>query len=205
MKSIKDILTLVSRLADELRKTSPVDIALVGGYAVIAHGVGRTTTDVDFLIYSEQVLENLTTFVESLKKAAPGNFEVQLVEGSRIVDDPFPYDIIFFRDKSGSYPRFDFIIPKYKWELEGIKKAEPLEDIPFPVLPKPYLIAMKLKAGGQKDNHDVVELYGFLTDEEKQKTNELATLIRRNRNLNRLLTPPELKMDEDEDKDLLLS
>lgn len=45
----------------------------------------------------------------------------------------------------------DFIIARYKWELKGIKEARPLEDIPFPVIPKPYLIAMKLKAGGLKD------------------------------------------------------
>ena len=100
-----------------------------------------------------------------------------------MLDDPFKDDIIFIHDKSGEYPKIDLIIARYKWELEGIESAALLEDIPFPVLPKPYLIAMKLKAGSLKDDYDIVELYKLLTEEEKTKTHELANRIHRDKKL----------------------
>jgi hypothetical protein len=187
MKSIEDILKIVVEIAEKFRKTSDIDIVLIGGYAVIAHGVARTTSDVDFFIYSGQIQEGTNEFLKIFKQALPGHFEIEFVEGSNMVDDPFPYDIIFLKDKSGEYPRIDFIIPRYKWELEGIKMSKPLEDIPFPVLPKPYLIAMKLKAGGPKDNLDIIELQPLLNLEEKKKTEQLAILIKRDKNLASLL------------------
>ncbi|MDQ1354807.1 MAG: hypothetical protein QG657_5116 [Acidobacteriota bacterium] len=187
MKSIEVTLKIVDDIADKIRKTSDISIVLIGGYAVIAHGVARTTSDVDFFLYSGQIQENAKEFLKIFKQAVPGNFEIEWVEGSKMIDDPFPYDIIFLKDKSGEYPRIDFIIPRYKWEVEGIKMSEPLEDIPFPVLPKPYLIAMKLKAGGPKDNLDIIELQPLLSQEEKKKTEHLAVLIKRDKNLANLL------------------
>jgi len=204
MKSIEAILNFVSSLAAEVRKICDIDIALIGGYAVIAHGVARTTTDVDFYLYSERIKENSREFIELFKHAVPGQFKIELVEGSKMIDDPFPYDILFLKDKSGEYPRIDFIIPRYKWELQGIKISKPLEDIPFPVLPKPYLIAMKLKSGGAKDNLDIIELYSTLSQEEKKKTVELAALIRRDKNLATLIKTEKNKPETDEDKNLLL-
>lgn len=65
--------------------------------------------------------------------------------------------------------------------------SKPCEDIPFLVLPKPYLIAMKLKAGGPKDNVDIIELLPLLSQEEKKKTEQLAVLIKRDKNLAALL------------------
>ncbi len=52
MKSIEDTLKLINKIAKSLSKKDEVNIAIVGGYAAIAHGVERTTTDVDFCIYS---------------------------------------------------------------------------------------------------------------------------------------------------------
>jgi hypothetical protein len=204
MKSIEATLNLLNSIVEKLRRSCSVDIALGGGFAVIAHGVGRTTADVDFYIYSELILENSAAFFELLKKAVPGNFEVNVVEGSKTPDDPFPYDIVFLSDKAGGYPRIDLIIPRFKWELEGIKASKPLEDIPFPVLPKPYLIAVKLRAGGPKDNYDVIELYGLLSEEEKKKTADLAVLARRDRNLAKLLEKAKPEPEEADDKEQLI-
>lgn len=204
MKSIEDTLKLIDKTVKSLSKKYQVNIALVGGYAAIAHGVGRTTADVDFCVYAEIInRKNTNAFIEILKNAIPNNFEIKFIAGSKILDDPFKHDVVFLYDNSGEYPKIDFIIAKYKWELEGIKYAKPLEDIPFPVLPKPYLIAMKLKAGSLKDDLDVVELYNFLTEEEKAKTHELAKLIHRDKKLLHLLKPVKVKREK-EDKNLLL-
>jgi len=151
--------------------------------------VGRTTTDADFFLYSDIIKEDSNAFFELLKETIPANFEIKIIKGSRMLDDPFPYDIAFLIDRAGEYPQIDFIIARYKWELEGIKRSKPLEDIAFPVLPRPYLIATKLKAGGQKDNYDILELYALLSEEEKRETAELASLIKRDKKLKALLEP----------------
>lgn len=204
MKSIEDTLKLIDRITVSLSEQDELNVALVGGYAAIAHGVERTTADVDFCIYTGIIhSQNTPAFIEMLKNVIPENFDIKFIEGSKILDDPFKHDVIFLYDKSGEYPKIDFIIAKYKWELEGTKQAKPLEDIPFPVMPKPHLIAMKLKAGGLKDDFDVVELFNLLTEDEKDKTYELAKLINRDKKLFRLLKPRKLKKER-EDKDLLL-
>ncbi|MEW6417859.1 MAG: hypothetical protein AB1480_07030 [Nitrospirota bacterium] len=194
MKSIEDTLKLINSIVNLLSKNDKVNIALIGGYGAIAHGVERTTVDVDFCIYTDIIHEKDTgVFTGLLKNTLPDNFEIKLIEGSKIMDDPFKHDVIFIYDKSGEYPKVDFIVAKYKWELEGLKSAEPLEDIPFPVLPKPYLIAMKLKAGGPKDDYDVIELHELLTDEEKEKTLKLAKLIHMDKKLAKLTKPRKIK------------
>jgi len=204
MKSIEDTLKLIDRITVSLSEKDKVNIALVGGYAAIAYGVERTTADVDFCIYTEIIhRQNTPAFIEILKNVIPENFEIKFIEGSKVMDDPFKHDVIFLHDRSGEYPKIDIIIAKYKWELEGTQQAKPLEDIPFPVLPKPYLIAMKLRAEGLKDDFDIVELYNLLTEEEKNKTHELAKLIRKDKKLAHLIKPKKIKIEK-EDKDLLL-
>jgi len=204
MKSIENTLKLVDSIVVSLSESDEVNIALVGGYGVIAHGVERTTVDVDFCIYTDTIHEKDTkVFTELLRNILPDNFEIKFIEGSKIMDDPFKHDVIFLHDKSGEYPRIDIIVAKYKWELEGIKSAKPLEDIPFPVLPKPYLIAMKLKAGGPKDDYDVIELYELLSKKEQEKTHELARLIHKEKKLAQLIKPRKA-VREREDKGQLL-
>jgi hypothetical protein len=206
MKTIEHALKLIDNLISTLQDSYnlEIDIALVGGYSAISHGVERTTVDVDFCIYADIIHKKDTTaFVKLLKQVLPENFEIKLIEGSKIMDDPFKHDVIFISDSAGAYPKIDIIIAKYKWELEGIREARPLQDVPFPVLPKPYLVAMKLKAGGLKDDSDVVELYSIMTEEERKKTKELAKLVHKDKKLAKLLKPRKVTIEE-EDKDLLI-
>ena len=77
MKSIEDTLKLVNNIVRDLRKTVDIDIALVGGYAVISHGVGRTTMDVDFLLYSGYIQESSSKFVDLFNRAVPPGFELK--------------------------------------------------------------------------------------------------------------------------------
>jgi hypothetical protein len=112
------------------------------------------------------------------------------MQGSKIPDDPLKHDIIVIDDNEGDYERIDLLIARYKWELEGIEQAVRLQDIPFPVLDKPHLVAMKLLATGYKDAHDVMTLMRLMTEEEKIKARELARRIGRDKKLERLLSPP---------------
>lgn len=65
MKSIEDTLRLMNEIVAKLSKQDQVNIAMIGGYAVIAHGVERTTSDDDFCVYStmlhHQSVERFTT------------------------------------------------------------------------------------------------------------------------------------------------
>jgi hypothetical protein len=189
MKSIDDTLKTIRDITNAI--PAKFDIVLVGGVAVILHGVERTTIDVDFCVYSD-VISNTSSsaFFNILAKHLPKRFSARLLQGSKSPDDPMKRDIIFIDDTEGEYERIDLLIAQYKWEMEGIEKAVHIADVPFPVLDKPYLAAMKLQATGYKDAHDVVTLFNLMTDEEKSKTRELAKRIGRDKKLERLLPPP---------------
>jgi len=189
MKSIDDTLKIIRDITNAI----PVkfDIVLIGGVAVILHGVERTTLDVDFCVYSDAVsAADSSVFYDILVKHLPKRFSARLIRGSEIPDDPLKHDIIFMDDAEGEYERIDFLIARFKWEREGMERAVQIEAVPFPVLGKPYLAAMKLFASGYKDAHDVVTLFGLMSDEEKDKTRELAKRIGRDKKLERLLSPP---------------
>jgi hypothetical protein len=189
MKSIDDTLKIIRDITSAI----PIkfDIVLIGGVAVILHGVERTTIDVDFSVYSDVIRDSgSSAFFDQLRAHFPKRFSARLMQGSKIPDDPLKHDIIVIDDNEGDYERIDLLIARYKWELEGIEQAVRLQDIPFPVLDKPHLVAMKLLATGYKDAHDVMTLMRLMTEEEKIKARELARRIGRDKKLERLLSPP---------------
>jgi hypothetical protein len=189
MKSILDTLKTIRDITNALPVKS--NIVLTGGYAAIQHGVERTTLDLDFCIYADIIETSGTTgFFSVLKNHLPKRFEAQLMQGTKIADDPFKHDLIRITDTQKEFLRVDLLIARYKWELEGMLQAETIKDVPIPVLSKPYLAAMKLLATGYKDAHDVVTLMALMTDAEKAKTQELAKRIGRDKKLQRLLSPP---------------
>lgn len=189
MKSIDDTLKIIRDITSAL--PVKLDFVLVGGAAVILHGVERTTIDVDLCIYSDTIFNtNAAAFFDLLKRSLPKRLSARLVRGSKIPDDPFKHDIIFIDDNEGEYERIDLLIAQYKWELEGMEQAVHFDDVPFPVLSKPYLVAMKLQATSYKDYQDVVSLFDLMTEEEKAKTRELAKRTHRDKKLARILAPP---------------
>ncbi len=196
MKSIEDTLKIIQDIIKKF--PTDVEIALIGGYAAILHGVERTTLDIDFCIYSSVItsLKDSSAFFDILIKCLPARFDAKIIKGGLMPDDPFKHDVIFIEDKTGEFIRIDFLIARYKWELEAIHTAEKIAGITVPVVAKPYLAAMKLRSSGFKDASDVVGLVSLMTEEERQKTFELAKLIGRDRKLKRLLSPPEEPIEE---------
>lgn len=196
MKSIQDTLRTIRDITNAL--PVKVSIVLTGGYAVILHGVERTTLDLDFCVYSDIIeTANTAAFFDVLKKNLPKRYEAELMQGSKFPDDPFKHDLIRVTDTQKEFLRIDLLIARYKWELEGMQLAVTKKDVPLPVLSKPYLVAMKLQATGYKDYQDVVSLMSLMTEEEKATTYELAKRSGRDKKLARLLSrPPEEEVRE---------
>jgi len=201
MKSIEDTLKIIQDIIKKF--PADIDIALIGGYAAVLHGVERTTLDIDFCVYSNIIhsTRDPSDFVKLLSKTLPEQFDVKIIRGSEIPDDPFKHDVIFIEDTMGEFIRIDFLIAKYKWELDAIRSAIRIKGIPIPVVTKPYLTALKLRSTGYKDAGDVVTLLRLMTEEEKEKTIELAKKIGRNKKLEMLLShSPEEPGEEASDE-----
>lgn len=203
LDTLKELKNLINKFSAETAYKDAV-IALIGGYAVIAHGIERTTKDIDTLCIGspyDSFGKDLSKFL--MEHLCDKGVKVEYFPQSHDIHDPFQHEIIYIKDPKGAVPTVDIIIARYKWELEGLLSSEPEKTIPINLLPKPYLIAMKLKAGGPKDDYDVIELYELLSKKEKEKTHELARLIHREKKLAQLIKPRKA-VREREDKDQLL-
>jgi hypothetical protein len=189
MKSIHDTLKIIRDITNAL--PDKVFIALTGGYAAILHGVERTTIDIDVCVYSDLIdSSDSRAFFELLNQNIPKRLSTELIQGSKKHDDPFQHDLIRIVDTRKEHFRIDLLIARYKWELEGLKEAQTFREVPIPVLSKPYLVGMKLRASGYKDAQDIVSLMQLMNEEEKVRTRELAKRIGREKKLERLLSPP---------------
>ena len=189
MKSIHDTLKIIRDITNAI--PDKVYLALAGGYAAVLHGVERTTLDIDVCVYSDLIRSSDSKgFFALLNQHIPRRFAGELMQGSKKLDDPFQHDLIRIVDSRKEHFRIDLLIARYRWELDGLKEAQTFKEVPIPVLSKPYLAAMKLRASGYKDAHDVVSLMELMTEEEKAKTRQLARRIGREKKLKRLLSPP---------------
>lgn len=80
MKSIEDTLNLVNTLFNSISKTGEIYIALAGGYGSIAHGVERTTVDVDFCLYADIIHDKDTkAFTRLLQEVLTDNFMIRFL------------------------------------------------------------------------------------------------------------------------------
>ena len=149
MKPILNMLRDLKHLLDKFAGASGYEnvvIALIGGYSVIAHGVERTTKDIDTLAIGSPYKEFGLALSKYLKtEIQDRGLTVTYIPQSSDMNGPFQHEIIYIKDPEGNSPRVDIIIARYKWELEGLQLSKPEKEIPINLLPKPYLIAMKLK------------------------------------------------------------
>jgi hypothetical protein len=131
--------------------------ALAGGLAVGAYGYPRTTDDVDFLVGEDAFNEHPGGLVTQ---------KVALVRVGKVSIDQIPPLTSGFAvvplSSTGGAVRVEFVRAKSETE-EGENPihstfGDSLMVGEIPIVPLPVLVYLKLNAGRQKDNADLVEL-----------------------------------------------
>lgn len=142
--------------------------ALIGGLAVVARGVLRSTKDVD-LLADDRCLDDA---LWAPMRAA--GYDVDVRRGD--ADDPLSGVV---RIKRGAARSVDIVVPRSAWELDMIRRADPVvvEGVTLPCVTRADLVLLKLKAGGMRDRWDVGELLAIhgaeLVDEVDARVEEV--------------------------------
>ena len=191
---MQNLLKIVTECIDSFSEQANVIrlAAIVGGEAVIMHGIPRTTIDVDILLFCGDEKKDIgnigKVFASFLKQELGGKFEVKNFEASKDPSDPLKHDLIIITDPEKRFKKLDILIANYQWELEGLKSMDSPHTGPLYPYPKEYLVGMKLMAGGAQDDEDIRNLFLVMSDSEKKKALVIARLIRRDKNLTRVLS-----------------
>jgi hypothetical protein len=134
----------------ERLKEASIPHALIGAGAMAAHGVSRSTFDVDLLVTDPTVLSEA--------------FWVSCVaEGTAIdvrrgdVDDPLA-GVVRFR--ANGERTLDLVVGRFAWQRDLLVRAIQVAagDGLVPVVRIPDLILLKLYAGGPQDAWDITQL-----------------------------------------------
>jgi hypothetical protein len=142
-------LSLQERVLGRLKEAA-VPHALIGAGAMAAHGVSRSTFDIDFFVVDPHVLSAL--FWEPC--AAEGT-EIDVRRGEE--DDPLA-GVVRFR--AAGERTLDLVVGRSAWQRDLLARAVPAElaNQQVPVVRVPDLILLKLYAGGPQDAWDVTQL-----------------------------------------------
>ncbi len=123
----------VLRFLLEIYQKEKVDFAFIGGFALQAAGVTRATSDVDFLILSQDM----------------GKIKPLLIEkGYKLVHES--KDSVHFLGETPSLGRLDFLLAHRKYALEMLKRAHMKEgfggQFKFKVIVPEDIIGLKIQA-----------------------------------------------------------
>jgi hypothetical protein len=202
---MKSLLKIVTDCIDSFSKQANVTrlAAIVGGEAVIMHGIPRTTIDLDVLFYcgdeKKTISDTGKSFASFLRQELDEQFEVKNFEAAKDPFDPLKHDLIIVTDLEKRFKKLDILIANFQWELEGLKSMDSPHTGPLYPYPKEYLVGMKLMAGGVQDREDIRNLFLVMPDLEKEKAWELARLIRRDKNLSAILSERQRYSNNDQD------
>jgi len=191
---MKNLLKIVTECIDKFSKQNNISrlAAIVGGEAVIMHGIPRTTLDLDILCFwqadAKEEASLVKRFASLLKQELGERYDVKDFEASKDPFDPLKHDLLIITDSEKRYKKLDILIANYRWEIEGFNNMNSPQKGPLQIYPKPYLVGMKLTAGGIQDEEDIRNLFLIMLDPEKEKAWEIARLIRRDKNLSRILS-----------------
>lgn len=190
---MKNLLKIVTKYIDEfsINRSITRRAAIIGGEGIILHGIPRTTINVDIIFFCGDEKNNIKSlskvFADYLKQKLEEQFKIEIFEASKDPSDPLRHDLIIITDSRNQFKKIDILIANYKWELEGLLATDASDAGPLQPFPKPYLVGMKLMAGGLQDEEDIRNLFLIMSDSEKEKARELASLIRRDKNLTRII------------------
>ena len=193
MMDEKQLLKLIESLK---ARGADFDVALVGGMAVVGHGVRRGTLDFDLLVDTKdflefqmvvmRMLEENDERIPTLEELGPMRAEVSnpAAPGS---PDSLKNGTLSIVDWNGRR-LLDFLSVYYSYEKTGVEQSETIPGLePLKLMDMPYLVLMKMQAGGPKDRSDVVELYKIASDEQRVEILDVAEKYRMIEQLERLL------------------
>ena len=124
--------------------------AVIGAAAMAAHGVGRSTRDVDLLTLSTAGLDEAwwTPFSEA-------GVRVSVARGD--ADDPLAGVVRL--EQEGERP-VDLVVGRYRWQRRVLERAQPvvIGGTSLPTALAPDLVLLKLYAGGSQDAWDIEQL-----------------------------------------------
>ncbi|MBA2123680.1 hypothetical protein B9J78_01890 [bacterium Unc6] len=101
------------------------------------------------------------------------------------ISDPLKHSLIRIAHIEGECPTIDILFAHYGWEIEALENAEDL-GLAFPCFSKPYLVAMKLQAGGLKDEYDILNLLSVMGQKEKEKALNLSKIVHKDKRFRKL-------------------
>lgn len=101
---MQNLLKIVTDCIDKFSKKENISrlSAIIGGEAVILHGIPRTTIDIDILLFcgrEEDYLSGLVRlFASFLREEMGKRFDVKDFEASKDPSDPLKHDLIIITD-----------------------------------------------------------------------------------------------------------
>jgi hypothetical protein len=141
-------LSLLDFVATRLESLD-IDYCAIGANALAAHGVSRSTQDIDLFTTASKALDRASW------QELPAGIRHELRRGDML-------------DSLGGVVRFqapeqtdvDLVVGKFRWQTAIVGRAIPtvIEGRALPVVTAPDLVLLKLHAGGAKDAWDIGEL-----------------------------------------------
>jgi len=125
--------------------------ALIGAGALAAHGIARSTFDLDVFTNEAAVLGNEVW----ASLSAGGRVRITVRTGD--ADDPLRGVV---RLEADGERDVDVVVGRSAWQSEAVERAKPLliGGISLPVVTPPDLVLFKLYAGGAQDSWDIEQL-----------------------------------------------
>jgi len=141
--------SLIGRVAAVLEEAG-IPFAAVGGIALAARGVARSTLDIDLLAMDTRCLD-----AEIWRPVETAGASVEVRRGD--AEDPLA-GVVRIRQKGER--AVDIVLGRSVWQGEAIARAEPLVvlDALVPIVRSSDLVLLKLFAGGPQDAWDVGQL-----------------------------------------------
>ena len=142
-------MSLLDRVAAILDRAG-ARYAVIGASAMAAHGVARSTYDIDLLTLADRCLDTVLW-----APLADAGVDVSLTRGDAA--DPLAGVIRF--EEAGKYP-VDLVVGRHRWQVRMLERAEPavVHGSRLPAVQARDLIVLKVFAGGAQDAWDVAQL-----------------------------------------------
>jgi hypothetical protein len=143
-------LPLVARVTAAL-DAYQVPYALIGAAALAAHGVARSTFDLDLLTTAANALE------PGLWRDLSAHGSVRLTVRKGDSTDPL---LGVVRIEADGQRAVDVVVGRWAWQSAAVARAKPVVvgGVPMPVVTAADLVLLKLYAGGSQDCWDIEQL-----------------------------------------------